>query len=540
MRSVTQSAAKVAHVPGRKMPRSIFDRSHAYKSTFDAGFLYPVLIDETLPGDTFNLRTAVVARIETLLHPIMDNVFVDFHYFFVPYRLVWDNFVKMMGERRNPTDSIDYMFPEVDLSAYGEIQPDDLFGYALSTIGVDWSSASRQPNALYFRAYNLIWNEWFRAEQLQDSLVVPVDDGPDDPADYVLVRRGKRHDYFTSALPSPQMGPSVPIATGNVPVFGDGISLGWSDGTNLFGTSTISGANTPFLSAASYGDPIPGAGGASVAPSTLVLGITTDPDNSGLTFDASAIGTINTLREAATLQQFFETDNVFGTRYTESVYGHFGVHTGDYRLQRPEYIGGGSKRIAISTVPQSSASEVGSPQGSLAAFGVAGSDRAAGFNYTCVEHGMIIGLMSFRGDITWQRQVRKMWTRAGRFDIYSPEFAHLGEQPILSKELYMVGNEATDDTIFGYIPRWEEYRSFPSVVTGKFASDATGTLDSWHLAINFDGSSPSLNAVFIQDNPPIDRVIAVANEPQFIAQLWHDYKCVRPMPVYGIPGLNRF
>lgn len=550
--SIMGSQERLAHVPGKRIPRSLFDLSHPYKATGDAGKLYPVLALETLPGDTFNGTTAIVARVQTLLHPLMDNIFATIHYFHVPRRLVWENWERFMGFRPQINDSIDYLIPELDLEEYGEIQHDDLFAYLYGCGGVDFAGAERMPDACYARAYNLIWNEWYRAEQLQDSLLVPLDDGPDDPQTYQVRRRGKRHDYITSALPSPQMGPSVPIAmSAKIPVVGNGDALGLTtDGMNGFGLSHTNASYNAgerygvSISTGLFGDPLGtfgATGNISDSPTQeYVVGVTTDPLNSGLQFDATLIGTINTLREHATLQQFFETENIFGNRYTESVYGHFGVHTGDFRVQRPEYIGGGETRVVVSSVPQSSSSVTDSPQGSLAAFGVAGDSRGGRFTYTAVEHGMIIGLLSFRADITYQQNLHRQFTRATRFDFYSPEFAHLGEQPVINREVYMTGNPASDNQVWGYMPRWDDYRSRSSVIAGKFMSSASGSLDSWHLAIDFDGSSPSLNNIFIEDNPPIDRVIAVQDEPQFIFNLYHTIRAARPMPVYATPGLARF
>lgn len=548
MKSIMGAQERLAQVPGRPVPRSLFDLSHPYKATGNAGVLYPVLALETLPGDSIRCTTAIVARIQTLLHPLMDNVFVTMHYFHIPRRLTWENFERFMGYKPNPDDSTDYLIPEIDLGEYGPIQADDFFAYLYGCGGTDWTDATRMPDACYSRAYNLVWNEWFRAQQLQNSVVVNLGDGPDDPGDYKLLRRGKRHDYFTSALPSPQMGPSVPIsAASTVPVVGNGMALGMQGaGSAFMGVGSyadfVGGQVGMRMDLDLYGQPI----GTSLPSETFAggdvraVGVTTNPAFSGLQFDATLLGTINTLREAATLQQFYEVDNIFGTRYTENVFGHFGVHTGDYRVQRPEYIGGGEERIVVSTVPQSSSSVEGSPQANLSAFGVAGSGNAAGFTYTAVEHGMILGLLSFRADLTYQQNIHRQFTRATRFDFYSPEFAHLGEQPVFNKELYMTGNPAADDQVFGYMPRWDEYRSRSSVVAGKFLSSAVGTLDSWHLAIDFEGTSPQLNDVFIQDNPPINRVIAVENEPQFIFQLYHGIRGARPLPVYAMPGLARF
>lgn len=551
MKSIMGAQEKLAHVPGRPVPRSIFDLSHPYKATGDAGLLYPVLALETLPGDSFKCTTALVARIQTLLHPLMDNVFATIHYYHIPRRLTWENFERFMGYKPNPTSSIDFLIPEIDLDDYGPIQHDDFFAYLYGCGGVDWLGASRKPDACYARAYNLVFNDWYKAQQLQDDVVVHLDDGPDDPADYALLRRNKRHDYITSALPSPQMGPSVPISfASSVPVVGNGMALGLNDGDDFFG---LGRPNVSYSSGLRYGASMDqGVYGSSVgaavatgdASGTLTtlsaVGVTSDPTKSGLVFDATLLGTINTLREAATLQQFYEVDNIFGNRYTENVFGHFGVHTGDYRVQRPEYIGGGEQRIVVSTVPQSSAPTETSALGDLGAFGVAGSGDFGGFTYTAVEHGIILGLLSFRADLTYQQNIHRQFTREDRHDFYSPEFAHLGEQAVINREVYMTGNPATDEQIWGYMPRWDEYRSRSSVIAGKFLSSAPGSLDSWHLALDFDGTSPQLNGTFIADNPPIDRVIAVENEPQFIFQLYHSIRAARPLPVYAMPGLARF
>lgn len=508
-------------VPRADIPRSSFNRSHGCKTTFDAGWLVPVYVDEVLPGDTFRMNMTVFARMATPLTPIMDNLFLESFFFFVPYRLVWNNFQKFMGEQTDPGDSTDYLLPQMSASVGGYPNSSlfDYFGIPTEVSGVN----PMNPCALPFRAYNLIWNEWFRDQNLQDSLVVDKDDGPDDPVNTVLQRRGKRHDYFTSCLPWPQKGDAVQI-----PMAGDLTTPIVTNGlAPQFDPSTNPGLNRNFT----FGSGGVGYTGAVVAGSpTAIFG-----DESGLVAQVGTDigGTINELRQAFQLQKLYERDARGGTRYTEIIRSHFGVVSPDARLQRPEYLGGGSSPVNINPVAQTS--EAGTtPQGNLAATGVA-QGGGHGFSKSFTEHGIVIGMVCVRADLNYQQGLNRMWSRRTRWDLYWPALSNIGEQAVLSKEIY-ADESAGDDTVFGYQERFGEYRYKPSIVTGKMRSNATGSLDVWHLAQDFS-SRPTLSPTFIVENPPVDRVIATPTEPDFIFDSYMNLQCARPMPVVSVPGL---
>lgn len=567
-RKIRVRGHRFSDAPAMYMRRTKFDRSHVYKTTFNSGKLIPVFVDEVLPGDTTRMSINYFARLATPIKPIMDNIYLDWFFFFVPNRLVWEHWQNFCFEQEDPDDSTDYVIPTFTAtnnsgnSYVGSLW--DYFGLPVNTAG-NLSAI----NALPFRAVYLIWNEWFRDENLQKSVKIQKGDTNEvldssrasDQPSWVFTSntnivpglacppRGKRHDYFTSALPWTQKGPGVSIGLAGTatlvdpsPVSGYFVqqsnnSLGAAQFSKDGGVHEVFTGNGSLNYQGGYstsiaGHSINGSGAATV---------TAQPGSSWLSksayadLDSSSIFTINSLRTAFQMQKFYERLARGGSRYTEVLRSFFGVVSPDARLQRPEFLGSFTKMVNVNPIAQTSATDDTSPQGNLSAYGVTAS-RFHGFTKSFVEHGYIIGFVCARADLTYQQGVNKMWLRSTVYDFYWPTFAHLGEQAIELREIYAQGTEA-DTTVFGYQERYAEYRYKPSQITGKFRSSVTdGNLDVWHLS-QFFSNAPTLNEEFITENPPIKRIIAVQDEPEFLLDVGFRYTTVRPMPMFGTPGL---
>ena len=528
-RGYTSRQSRFASIPGPPISRSVFNRSNRHITTFDAGLLVPIDVDEVLPGDSFSMDFMCFGRISTLLFPLMDNLYLDNHWFFVPNRLIWENWEKFNGAQDDPGDSTDFEIPQI-VSPAGGHGEQSIYDY----MGIPPDVEGLFHSALPLRAYNLIYNEWFRDENLVDSLDVPKGDGPDNDSLYAVRRRGKRHDYFTSCLPFRQKGQEVTFnfgttapVTGTIGGQGNAVGLESAGGaTWTGGLSGTSGQNFVFFS-----------------PNwpAITAGVNWGA-NPGLTLtnataDLSSVSalSVNDLRDAVQTQKLLERDARGGTRYTEVVRAHFGVISPDARLQRPEYLGGGSVPLNVMSVPNTAGGA--SPQAELAAYGTV-ANMGTKWNKTFTEHGYIIGLVSVRADLTYQQGLERFWSRLGRYDFYWPVFAHLGEQAVLNKEIFAQGSadSAADAATFGFQARYDEYRYKPSRVSGKFRSVSPTSLDAWHLAQEF-ATLPVLDQTFIEENPPVDRVVATPTEPHMIVDAFMDYKCARPMPTYSVPGL---
>ena len=534
---------RFSDAPAMYMKRTKFDRSHVYKTTFDSGKLIPVFVDEVLPGDTTRMSVNYFARLATPIKPIMDNIYLDWFFFFVPNRLVWEHWQNFCFEQEDPDDSTDYVIPTVaatgnSKNAYiGSLW--DYFGLPVNTSG-----SLSGISALPFRGVYLIYNEWFRDENLQKSVKIQKGDANEvlnsarasEQPSWVFTSgtnivpglacppRSKRHDYFTSALPWTQKGPGVSIGlAGTAPVLSTkSVSTNYlSPNISYRGSVGVQSGHMNII------NPNGGA--------TTDIGMKLDDFGLYADLDKSDIFTINSLRTAFQMQKFYERLARGGSRYTEVLRSFFGVVSPDARLQRPEFLGSFTKMVNVNPIAQTSATDDTSPQGNLSAYGVTAA-KFHGFTKSFVEHGYIFGFVCARADLTYQQGINKMWLRSTVYDFYWPTFAHLGEQAVELREIYAQGTEA-DTTVFGYQERYAEYRYKPSQITGKFRSSVVdGSLDKWHLS-QFFKNAPTLNEEFIIENPPIDRIIAVPSEPEFLLDVGFRYTTVRPMPMFGTPGL---
>lgn len=555
-RRIRVKGHRFSDAPAMYMRRTKFDRSHVYKTTFDSGKLIPVFVDEVLPGDTSSLRVRYFSRLATPVKPIMDNIYLDWLFFFVPNRLVWNHWQNFCFEQEDPDDSTDYVCPTTSLIGKAD---------TLNGIGTLWDyfglptglpNTISGINALPFRGVYLIWNEWFRDENLQKSVKIQKGDANEVfdgsrvseqpewlqgiPESYLpCPPRGKRHDYFTSALPWTQKGPGVSIGlAGTAP-----IALS-SDAKVVPNTVSQYFNQAGVTSLKTAGQGVNSTFSSTPSSSNTVLNLQTPisvsaqkglADNFYANLDDSSIFTINSLRTAFQMQKFYERLARGGSRYTEVLRSFFGVVSPDARLQRPEFLGSFTKMMNINPIAQTSSTNDTTPQGNLSAYGVTGASFH-GFTKSFVEHGYVFGFCCARADLTYQQGINRMWTRSTVYDWYWPTFSHLGEQAILLKEIYATGDPEQDNSVFGYQERYAEYRYKPSVICGKFRSNIKGNLDVWHLSQYFE-SAPKLSPEFIQEDIPIGRIIAVPTEPQFLIDIGFKYTTVRPMPMFGTPGL---
>lgn len=534
-----------------EIQRSTFDRSHRYMTTMDSGLLIPFYFDEALPGDTIQLSHSIFGRISSPLWlPLMDNIYLDIHYFSVPRRLTWTNWQRFNGEQDAPTDTTNYLEPTITAPSLGYAEQSiyDYFGLPTKVGGLT-------HNAHFLRSYNLIYNQFYRDQNLQNPTIIHNGDGPDNYADYTIKRRGKRKDYFTSALPFAQKAQPVSIPLGGeAPIefklpasqlpdthtmplyyqdYEDDYKWKALKPLDAAGAVTMIGAFPGMGPGAADQLHLGGMyGPTGTKEATMALDMS---DFHTVNLSGATAVTINALREAVQIQRLYERDARGGTRYTELLQSHFGVTSPDARLQRPEFLGSDTITININPVAQTTPATDGTTgQGNLTSYATfSGTDN--GFIKSFTEHELVIGIASIRMDLTYQQGLDRMWSRQTRFDHYWPALAHLGEQPILQKELVATDDEEENELVFGYAERWSEYRYKISRITGKFRSNAAQTLDAYHGSQFLE--TPRLNGAFIEENPPMARLVQVPSEPHFLMDAWFNIEHTRPMPTFSIPGL---
>ena len=553
------ATSRFAVNPNVDIKRSTFYQKYGIKTSFNAGQLIPLDWQEVLPGDTFSVDMACVVRMSTPVHPIMDDIWLDTYFFFVPARLCWNHWKEFMGENTTSAweQETEYEIPQITAPTGGWAK-----GSIMDYMGIPTKVNNLSVNHMPVRAYVNIWNEWFRDENLQDPAYIDLGDtttAGSNGSTYVTdaIKGGmplpvnKYQDYFTTALPQPQKGPDITLPIGDtapVTIQGNGKSIILTDGTNNFGLIGQQ-QNLKAVRPTSYNFTTqdlpheyttPPAGNMFITNNSLV-GFDKGTEGTGLkgTADLSTAtaANINSIRLAFQMQKALEKDARGGTRYVEMIKAHFGVTSPDARQQRPEYLGGTRMPININQVVQTSSTDSTSPQGNTAAYSLTGY-KGNGYTKSFTEHGFVLTLVAVRTTHTYQQGIERKWSRLRRFDYYFPVFANIGEQAILNKEIYAQGN--TEDTeAFGYQEPWAEYRYVPNRVSGAMRSNYAQTLDSWHLADDYD-SLPILGSEWIQETKAnIDRTLAVqsSNEDQFFGDFYFINKATRPMPMYGIPGL---